>query len=232
MSLNLDFDDQQPPIHHGGGIGTQYGDFTPFIIDISDSEDDSYFSPPPTKTTFTSQDTSLLVHREGVQNAVNDSFECNAPFPRHGDVQYLIELLRLSGYVVPGNCDVPPVSIDVMELEEDAYPPIYSPIPVKPASAGQDTPPPVHGRRVQDAMGNGSVLPDIDIETFKKDAYSSESTRTISTNQDITPVAEQVGFDKATVFMTDDDIAMTDVGDVPTIGATNINDILCSVLRE
>ncbi|KAI0446291.1 hypothetical protein F4803DRAFT_547286 [Xylaria telfairii] len=193
MNLNPDFNDQPLSIHHGGGVGLQNGDFPPFIIDISDSEDDGY-SSLPAKTAFTSKNASLPIHGQGVQKG----FECNTPIPHHDDVQYLVELLGLSEYVVVGNDDVLPVNMDVVESEED----VYSPIPAKPASTSQETPPPVHGRGGQDIMktsreskalfpsytsaedaslflgqagvDNGSVLPDIDIETVEKDTYSSE----------------------------------------------------------
>ncbi|KAI0449099.1 hypothetical protein F5B21DRAFT_495383 [Xylaria acuta] len=243
------------PLPCYGGVGTENSGIPPFVIDLSDSEDEDAYSPPPAKTAFTREDTRLPAHGSGVEDVMKDSFELNTPLPLHSDVEYLVSLLDLGGCVAASNGDVPPVSIDTVESEEDVYSPIYAPLPAKNSFTTHDTQLPAHGATIEDTIGVGSEFSapflsypevedatsllglagvgnggipraSINVAEFEKDTSSPVSAKTTFTGRHIL-LAEQVESDQVTVPKTDDDVIMVDVED-----DTNINDILGCLSEE
>ncbi|KAI8945890.1 hypothetical protein F4801DRAFT_566610 [Xylaria longipes] len=136
MSLDFDLNIPVSPSGHNGSVDTDNSGFPPFIIDVSDSEEEDSYSPPPAKSTFTSQDTVLPAHGGGFENAIKGSFESNAQSPRSGEVEYLFKLLGLGKYVAAGDGDVLSGSIDVAGFEKH----IYSPKPAENTFTSRDTP--------------------------------------------------------------------------------------------
>ncbi|KAI1748604.1 hypothetical protein F4782DRAFT_516691 [Xylaria castorea] len=208
------------------------GGIAPFIIYLSDSEEEDVYCLSPTETTFTNRHTPLPVHGDSVENKIKDNFELSPPLPRHSDVERLVELLDLGDCAMAGNGDVPPGSIDIAESED-----VYSPS-AQTTFASKNTPIPIHGGVIEDSIevscdfnapfpsyprvehvasllnlarvGNDGIPPvRIDVAGFENDISYTEPAKTIFTSRDI-PLAKQVKFDQVTVPMTDDDVVMTD----------------------